>query len=79
VSAIWQIIILQKNIGRPANPHRFIESHDFNCNLKVSQAMISILKFLAAVANSHRLSVWTYCFTLLKVSWSYLTVFELMV
>ena len=38
------------------------ESHDFSCNLKVSQAAISISRFLAAVANSHRLCVQTYGF-----------------
>ena len=38
------------------------ESHDLSCNLKVSQAAISISWFLAAVANSHRLSAQTYGF-----------------
>ena len=33
------------------------------CNLKVSKAVISISRFLAAVANSHRLSAKTHDFT----------------
>jgi len=38
------------------------ESHNFSCNLNVSQAVISISRFLAAVANSHRFSAKTHGF-----------------
>jgi len=46
---------------RPTNPHGFAvhESHDFSW---VSQAAISISRFLAAVANSHRLGAKTHGF-----------------